>query len=75
LIFEWPTPSHHYKFALPGVVASADDRLGVSGSDVPVGRDDADVVCGAAHMEVLRDLLFIEEGVVATAHGLFDAEN
>jgi hypothetical protein len=51
-------------------VATSDDRLGVSGSDVPVGRDDADVVRGAAHMEVLGDLLFVEETVVAAAHRL-----
>jgi hypothetical protein len=56
-------------------VASADDGLGVTGSDVPVGRDDADVIREAAHMEVLGGLLLIEEAVVATAHRLFGAEN
>ena len=38
------------------------------GCDVPVGRDDADIVRDAADMEVLGDLLFVEEAVVATAH-------
>jgi hypothetical protein len=41
---------------------------GVTGSHIPVGRDDADVVRGAAHMKVIGDLLFVEEAVVATAH-------
>jgi hypothetical protein len=49
-------------FALPGVVTSADYGLGVTGSNVPVGRDDADAVRGAAHMEVLGDLLFARTG-------------
>jgi hypothetical protein len=42
--------------------------LGVTGSDIPVRRNDADVVRDAAHMEGLGDLLFIEEAVIATAH-------
>jgi hypothetical protein len=35
---------------------------------VVVRRDDADIVRGTSHMEVLGDLLLVEEAVVATAH-------
>jgi hypothetical protein len=45
-----------------------DHGLGVTGSDVVVGRYDANVVGSETHMEVLSDLLFIEEAVVAAAH-------
>jgi hypothetical protein len=33
-----------------------------------IRHDDANVVCGAAQMEVLGNLLLVEETVVATAH-------
>jgi hypothetical protein len=55
--------------------AAADDGLRVTGRDVVVRRDDADIVRGTSHMEVLGDLLFVEEAVVASAHRLFVAEN
>jgi hypothetical protein len=45
-------------------------QAGVTGRDVVVWRDDADVVRDAAHVEVLGGLLLIEEAVVAAAHGL-----
>jgi len=56
------------------LAAAADDGLEGVGCDVPVGCDGADVV-GAADVEVLGGLLFVEEAVIATAHGLFSAEN
>src|SRR5258708_29296618 len=61
-------PTHHHQLALSGVAAAANDGLGVTGRDVVVRRDDADVVRGAAHIEVLGHLLLVEEAVVATAH-------
>jgi hypothetical protein len=42
-------------------MTAAADGLRITGSDVPVRRDDADVVCGAAHMK-LGDLLFVKIG-------------
>jgi hypothetical protein len=69
------TPPHHHQLALSGLAAAADNRLGVTRRGVVVWCDDADVVRGAAHMEVLGDLLFVEEAVIATAHGLLGAEN
>jgi len=61
-------PAHHYQLALSRIPAAANDRLGVTGRDVVVRRNDSDVVRGAAHMEVLGHLLLVEEAVVATAH-------
>src|SRR5258708_30488595 len=40
----------------------------VTGRDVVVRRDDADVVRGTAHIEVLGNLLLVEEAVVAATH-------
>ena len=56
---------HQHQLALTGVAAAADDGLRVTGRDVVVRRADADIVRGTSHMEVLGDLLFVEEAVVA----------
>lgn len=52
-------------------MAAADDWLESVGRNVPVRPNWANVG-GAAHVEVLGDLLFVEEAVVATAYsGIF----
>jgi hypothetical protein len=63
-------PTHHHQFTLSGLAASTNDRLGITGRNVVVRRDDADIVCGAAHVKMLGNLLLIEEAVVTTAHEL-----
>jgi hypothetical protein len=41
-------------------MAAADGGLEVTRDNIPVGRDDTDVVGDAAHMEVLGGLMFVE---------------
>jgi hypothetical protein len=41
-------------------MAAAGDGLEVTSGNIPIGRDDTDVVGDAAHMEVLGGLLFVE---------------
>jgi hypothetical protein len=57
----YDAPAHHHQLALSGVAASTDDGLQVTRRDVPIGRNDPDVVRSASHMEVLGDLLLVEE--------------
>jgi hypothetical protein len=50
----YDAPPHQHQLALTGVAAAADDGLEVTGGDVVVRGDDADVIRGAAHVEVLQ---------------------
>jgi len=61
-------PAHHHELALTGRTAAPDDGLESVGRDVVVPRDRADVSC-ATDVEVLGNLLFVEEAVVASADG------
>jgi hypothetical protein len=53
-------PAHHHQLSLSSLTAAANDRLGITWCNVVVRRDDADIVRGVAHMEVLGYLLLIE---------------
>lgn len=55
-------------------MAPSNDRVWVAGCHVVVGRNDADIICGVSHVEVLGNLLLIEETVVAAAQRLHSSK-